>query len=260
MLWEDNPPPFSPYGKYPNGMPCSYNVSTWVGMTAAMNDAVSKPVMINGLNTFSGSATSPSPVIGDLVGVNTVGGDLEGCYSSLNQPISAGSQWFAMENTELSVLRRGKWFECLSRDVNSAAGNVPSRIWTLASFLLSYDPYKAILAEEYATPSGLRVMPESGLVALNPILPEPPVVSYLKRPSGAYGREYAHCYLRGASVGACAVAVTNDYGAPHAFPFRGYTRTLSLRGNGVLDGGTASAYGPPPPSIMQPYTAVIAFK
>lgn len=258
MIFEDNPGPLSPYASYPNGMPCGYTSSAWVNGAIAMNNAVSVPVMVNGLNAFTTTTAPNLSVV--LNGSNTAGGDLEGCYNDLNKPIETGSSWNIMEDTEIDVVRAGKLFECMGRDQGAASSNYAGRIFTLASFLMTYDPNHAVLAEEWATPDKFRVMPESGLVALNPLVAEPSGISGLKTAAGPYGREYSHCYYRGTYVGACAVAVNHDYGAIEKFPFSGYTHTLTLSGNGVLDGGTASVSGPAPPSTMSPYTAVIAFK
>ncbi|MFN2448960.1 MAG: hypothetical protein ABR508_04085 [Candidatus Baltobacteraceae bacterium] len=258
MILEDNAGPLSPYASYPNGMPCNYSSSSWVTGAIALNNSVSLPVMVNGLNAFTTSTAPNLSVVEN--GSNTAGGNLEGCYNYLNQPINTGNSWLIMENTELAVVHAGKLFECMGRDQSSASSNYAGRIFSLASFLLTYDPSHTMIASEWATTSGLHVMPETGLVPLDPLVSEPSAISSLKQTSGAYGRQYAHCYYRGTLVGACAIAVTHDYGNPEAFPFSGYAHTLTLSGAGVLDGGTASMSGPAPPSMMQPYTAVVAFK
>ncbi|MGZ3504334.1 MAG: hypothetical protein ACXVAM_08540 [Vulcanimicrobiaceae bacterium] len=259
QLWEDDGGALAlAYTTYSPSLPCSYNATTWTNASIALNNAVNVPVFMNGLNNFHDG--QPSPVLAVLAGSNTVGGDMEHCYSDNSQPIMGYSSWPIIENLELQVLREGKTFECMARNTNTASTQIPARIFTLASFLLTYDPSRAILAEEFQTTTQFHVMPESGLVPLNPLTAAPTDVSQLKTSTGAYGREFAHCYLRGTLVGACAVAISRDYGASHPFPFSGYRHTLVISGSGVLDGGTVSVSGPAPPSVMKPYTAVIAIK
>lgn len=258
MLYEDNAGPLSQYASYPNGMPCNYSDGAWVSGAIAMDNAVSVPVMINGLNSFDDSNVS-SRNLPIMSGSNTVAGSMEGCYDDLSQAIETGTSWQIMENTELAVTNMGKIYECMARNQGTASGMTQARLFTLASFLLSYNPSKSILAEEFYTPSRLHVFPESGLVALNPRTPTPSSYTSLRQPDGAYGREYGACYYRGTYVGACAVAVSREEGLTPAFPFPGYTRTLVLSGDGVLDGGTASMNGPAP-GYMPDGTGIIAFR
>ncbi|MBV8148649.1 MAG: hypothetical protein JO092_06135, partial [Candidatus Eremiobacteraeota bacterium] len=60
-------------------------------------------------------------------------------------------------------------------------------------------------------------------------------------------------------VGACAVVVNPDSGSAHPFPFPQYTHTLVLNGGGILDGGTVSTSGPPPPLNLAADEAAIVF-
>ena len=113
--------------------------------------------------------------------------------------------------------------------------------------------------EEFATPSGLHVFPESQLVALNPKVAQPSSVSGLLAQGGTYGREYADCYIAGTFAGPCAVVVNSDPSLSHAFPYPQYNHTLTLSGEGVLDGGTMSTQGAAPPLTMAPSSAAIVF-
>ena len=260
MIFEDNPGPLSGYASYPYGKPCNYSDSSWINGAIALNNAVSVPVMINGLSSFTSDTTSgTSRTLPILNGTNTKAGNMEGCYDNYSTPVEIGTSWDLIENTELSVNRMGKIFQCMARYGGTASSNIPSRMFTFASFLLSYNPSTSILQEEFATPDGLHVFPESELVALNPLVATPSNISYLRQSSGAYGRQYGACYLRGTYVGACAVAVSRDAGYTRAFPFSGYTHTLVVSGNGILDGGTVSTSGPAPGS-MPAGTGIIAFK
>jgi hypothetical protein len=258
MIFEDNGGPLSSYAKYPSGMPCGYSSSTWISYAEGMNNSISAPIIMNGLNAFT---TAPAPNLTVVENSsNTVGGNMEGCYNDLNDPIDTGTSWLIEENSELALSRAGKYFQCMGRDQASGASSTTARIFSYASFLLSYNPSKSVFESEWYTPSKFHVYPETGLVALNPVVSTPSSITSLRTSTGVYGREYGACYYRGTYVGKCAVAVNHTYGSVERFPFSGYTRTLTLSGYGVLDGGSASTNGPPPPSSMSAYTAVIAFK
>ncbi len=108
MIFEDNAGPLSPYASYPNGMPCGYTSASWISDTVALDNSVSIPVMVNGLNAFT-TTTAPNLAVVQQ-GANTVGGDLEGCYNDLNKPVESGNSWLIMEDTELAVSSRGQDF------------------------------------------------------------------------------------------------------------------------------------------------------
>ena len=122
--------------------------------------------------------------------------------------------------------------------------------------MLSYDPSRDVLWELGATPSGFHVFPESTLVALQPKTPEPTDVSSLLLTGGAYGREYGACYIKGAFVGPCAVAI-NPSSAPVAFPFVQYQHSVVLGGADVLEGGTISTTGTVPTTLGATEAAIV---
>ncbi len=259
MIFEDNAGALSPYATYPNGKPCNYTDSSWINGFIAANNTSPLGILSNGLNIFPSSLTTMyAPDLGMLQSKMSIGGNMEHCYSDNSQTTMSGNSWIHIENTELNVMRQAKYFECMARDTYSASSSIGPRLFTLASFLLSYDPNHAVLGEEYATPSGLHVFPESQLVALNPVVSAPSDVSYLRTSTGVYARQYNACYLKGQLVGACVVAV--DRSGPAAFPYSGYTHTLTISGSGILDGGTVSASGPAPPSTMSIGQGIVAFK
>jgi len=259
MIFQDNSGALSPYGTYPYGKPCNYSDSAWVNGYVKADNTSPIGVLPNGLNTFpSGFTTMYSPTLGLLSSTKVIGGNMEMCYSMNAQPLETGSSWIHIENTELYVMRQHRMFQCMARDTYSASTNIAARKFVLASFLLTYDPRYAILAEEFATPKGLHVFPESKLVPMNPVQAAPSDISGLHTSSGTYARQYNACYLGGRLVGACAIVVDKD--GTYRFPYSGYTHTLAISGAGVLDGGTVSASGPAPPSTMTAGQAVIAFK
>jgi hypothetical protein len=257
-VFEDDagPPMKDTYVTY-SGTPCNYSDPAWITAGQNLNQVPSIPVIFNGLNIFNGQSTSESMAL--LQSSNTIGASLEHCYSDNSQPKMGGWQWQTTENTELQVAARNKLFFCITRNSSSASTQSNPRIYTLASFLLTYNPSKSVLWEQYATTSGFHVEPESQLVVLNPLVPTPSSISGLQQNGGAYGREYGRCYYAGKFVGPCAVVV-NATSSPVPFPFPQYGHTLVLSGGGILDGGTAATNGAAPPSSLAPTEAAIVFQ
>jgi hypothetical protein len=240
-----------------SALPCNYSAADWLAATQAQIAGLGYPVIYNSIGAL-GTSTSVSPSI--ALNAVSIGGMMENCYDSVFSPHQPwGLQWIVVENTELAMANQHKLFFCYASYQGDAATNVGLRTFLYASFLLTYDPATSALWEYFGTPSGFHVEPESVLVATNPLVPEPTDVSTLNH-SGTYVREFATCYLAGASVGACAVAVNPDKIRYHPFPLSGYTHTLVLTGGGILDGGTVATTGPAPPATMNPLTAVVVFR
>lgn len=158
------------------------------------------------------------------------------------------------------MAQQGKFFICYSNDLTSASAAIAPRVYTYASYLLTYNLSTSMIWEYWGTTSGYTVEPESELVATSPVVAAPSSVSSLQTSTGAYGRRYNTCYIAAKAVGPCAVVVNPDSANSHTFPYTGYHHTLLLSGGGVLDGGTISAAGPAPPSSLGPLTAAIAFQ
>jgi hypothetical protein len=258
-LLEDTGGALSPYAVYDPfyaSLPCGYSDSAWIANTIGMNQAVGLPVFLNGLSLLN--KHDPSINIAALNGSNTIGGNFEGCYTSTNQKKAGTWFWTAIENTELQVAAKGKYFQCTLEDTTAASSSSDGRLYAYASFLLTYNPSTSAIRTEYTTPSRLHVMPETGLVPMSPVVATPSSIVGLKTPGGTYARQYSHCYLRGASVGACAVVVNSDAVA-HPFPYTAYHHTLTVSGNGVVDGGTVSFSGPAPPTTLPGLEARIVF-
>lgn len=258
-LWEDNASPPSasaPYDPFYPAMPCDYSDSAWNTNTIGMNQDVSLPVVVNGLSGLDGHNVSVA--MGELNGSNTIGAVFEGCYTATNEKKAPGWYWLAIENSEIQTIARGKLFECMAEDTAPANEETDSRLYTYASFLLTYTPTKGMYRTEYHTPSGFHVMPESKLVPLSPTTSAPASITGLQTPGGTYARRFSACYLSGSSVGGCAVVVNPDV-YPHPFPYSGFHHTLVISGNGVLDGGTVSTAGSAPPTTVPAKEAVIAF-
>ena len=255
-IFEDDAGPLSAFSAYApfSAMPCNYTDAGWIAGGIALDAAPSLPILFNGLSGLSGHSMSLSTQL--LSGANVLGGDYEGCYSATDQLKMNGWLWTAIENTELFTVAAGKAFECLQIDENTASTQTDARLYAYASFLLSYDPTRDILWEMGGTPSGFHVFPESTLVALQPKTPEPSDVSALQLTGGAYGREYGACYIAGAFVGPCAVAI-NPSSAPVAFPYVQYQHSVVLSGADVLEGGTISTTGAAPTTLGATEAAIV---
>jgi len=235
-------------------MPCGYSASSWLSSSQGENAFQSPvPIIYNGLQIAGQIGLNSSP--------NVAGGMEEGCYS-LNPTLKKAfdSYWTQREDTEITMAQENKLFFCYGMDTNSASSSVDSRIYSYASFLMTYKLSSSVLWEYYATSSGLHVMPESKLVALDPLITTPSTIGGLLLSTGVYGREYAHCYLAGSYVGPCATVVNSSRYTAHAYPYGSkYKHTLTLSGSGVLEGGSVSVTGSAPPSTLGNLEAVIVF-
>ncbi len=236
--------------------PCNYSFDQWIQDELNLLRNVGLPVIYNGLGNFDGHTVSKVLALN----ASAIGGMQESCYAQLGSVHSVGGwQWEATEDTEIRMAEAGKYFFCYGRDLTPATQAYPSRMYTDASFLLTYDPSTSVLWEYYKTPTGAHVMPESQLVALNPVNGDVHDIAQLRQANGSYVREYGACYLAGRPVGPCAAAVNPDAVA-HSLSLPGYSRTLVLSGSGVFDGGTVSIGNQPPPAQLAPLQAIIAFK
>lgn len=236
-----------------DAIPCGYDPRAWLEATKQQIQRLGVPIIYNGLQ-------EPNQMYLNSIS-SVIGGMYEGCYAdATTRPRIWDQYWTKIENVELGMAADKKLFFCLGRDSTSAAEAQDGRIYTLASFLLSYAQDSGVLWESYPTPSGYMVQPESQLVPLQPLRTNPKDISALKTSTGAYGREYRACYFAGSYVGGCAMVVNPDRNSAHDFPYGSkYAHTLILSGGGILDGGSASLVGPPPPSSVPPLGAVVAF-
>lgn len=253
-IFEDGPGDLQAYGE--TNLPCNYSTASWLAYGQYLNQYSPVPVVDNGLAELNGH--NPSLSISLLSGSNTAGAVYEHCYSDNTFLEETGWLWQAVENSEIQVGEKGKMFWCMLRNSNSASSSVQERIFALASFLLTYSPATSVLWEEFATPSGLHVMPESQLVPLNPSISTPGNVASLLQRGGNYARQYGACYYNGNALGHCAIVVNSDDSSAHPFPYSGYGHTLSVSGNGILDSYSISVNGSAPPSSVPAHSAVIA--
>jgi hypothetical protein len=248
-------PSYYPAGFFSPGLPCDYSDSSWLANERSLEASINHDTIINGLSALNDEGPSLSVQV--LSNPSTIGGMFENCVYESTDPDGVWV-WTALENTQLEVTAERKIFQCMDTDGTQADDAYAGRIYTLASFLMTYNPAYSVLWELYGTPSGFHVMPESQLVPLDPVVPTPSTVSNLES-NDVYFREYRECYYAGRLIGQCAMVVNNDR-AVHATPALtlSYHHTLVLSGNGVLDGGTVSFEGPAPPSSLGAESAFIA--
>jgi hypothetical protein len=240
---------------YAQDVPCNYSLDSWLRDEIDLFRSLHYPVVYNGLNDFKNHGIAPEIDLNKAA----IGGMMEECYAQLNPDHRVdGWQWWATEETELRMAQERKYFFCYGRDLSPAQESYDGRLYTYASFLLTYDPNTTVLWEYYKTPSDLHVMPESQLVALHPVRAIRHVAD-LRANEGVYLREYKDCYIAGRRMGACVAAVNPDDDT-HALNLRGYRRTLQLQGAGIIDGGTVRIANDPPPRSLASRGAVIAFK
>jgi hypothetical protein len=258
-IYEDDAGPLSPFETYTpfSSMPCQYSDTAWINAGMAINQAQNVPVIFNGLSALNGHNMAPS--VNLLAASNTIGANYEHCYSDSSTAKMGGWLWQVIEQTEMYVGSLHRNFVCQLRNTAPAQSATDARLYALASFLLTYDPSTSVLWEEFATNSGFHVMPEAGLILLDPVGGAASNISSLQASGGTYGRQYGQCFLHGAFVGSCAVVVNPDAGASHPFPYPQYTHSLVLQGSGVLDGGSVITNGPPPPASLAPMEAAVVF-
>ena len=240
-----------------SAMPCNYTDTAWLAGEASVIAGAAAPVIFNGLSGFNNDSVSLDVPLAS--GTNDLGGTFEHCFSDNAQPEYGTWVWANTENTQLQLTAADRIFLCMAVNSGAASSSTAARMYTLASFLMTYDPAYSVLWESFGTASGLHVMPESEIVPLDPVVAQPSDVSALQISGGAYGREYRECFIAGKFVGPCAVAVNPDDQLSHPFPYPQYTHTLVLNGNGVLDGGTIATNGPAAPTELPPLGSAIVF-
>ena len=242
---------------YAEDTPCGYSLDSWIRDEASLLQSLGRPTIYNGLSDYNGHGVAKEIALNRTA----AGGMMEECYARLRADHRVGDwRWIATENTELQMARDRKYFFCYGRDLTPADQADDSRMYTYASYLLTYDLQTTVLWQYYKTPSGGHVMPESQLVAEEPLVRTVSRIDQLRGSGGSYVRKYAACYIAGRSVGPCAAAVNPDSGSAHGVDLQGYRRTLVLNGSGVFDGGAIQTSGGAPPSTLGPLQAVIAFK
>ena len=235
-------------------VPCNYDEAAYDSAVNAVHSALGVPMWINAL----GAAPNPADAVDLLQPSNVLGAMCEICYSvnGTTDSVQTGASWQNIENAEIGTIAQHKVFWDYGRATGPAATETALRIYTYASFLLTYDPNYTMFQEALSTPSGFPVMPETALVPMNPLTTQSNVSGY-QAPGGSYMREFGACYYQGTFVSNCAVVV-NSSAAPVPVPTTSYSHALVLSGAGVLDGGSVTFNGAAP-SQLAPRSAAILF-
>jgi hypothetical protein len=253
-----------------SAMPCSMNQDKWTDQYQTLVQAAPFPVIYNGLMDlpYHGNYEfEMSPSVRLAKPSRVLGGMFEGCYTDPGRPghKTQGSRWRQTENEQLYMAHAQKLFLCVEsaqvsgRNKQMADQSIDARQYGEASFLLSYDSKTSMIRQKFENPSGFELDPETGLVALDPVVTPPNDVNSLKTSTGAYAREFRSCYIKGSPVGPCAAVVNSDKTSTVGFPFSNYHHTLVMNGGGILDGGTIATNGPAP-GDLGPMTGVVAFQ
>jgi hypothetical protein len=245
-----------------SALPCHFYQTAWTNDTNTMDTDLGMTIVYNGLGLVLHGQNTPGEAF--KLNPTTSGGMSEDCYVGRTPSgYYYAPHWAATENTEIGMQQAGRIFICHGDLYTPASSSDAARTYFYASILLTLDLNTTIANTEFTASSGVTVMPEVQLVPEQPLVQTPSSVDALLQPSGVYGREYAACYLAGASIGPCAVAINPNNpskGPPLAFPWpTKYQHTLSMSGSGVYDGGTVSLNGPAPPANMPGGTAAIVF-
>jgi hypothetical protein len=227
-------------------LPCNFSQSTYESDTNAVDASLSVPMFVNTL----GAGSYPDQQVGFAQASNVIGAMCEECYAAYNSSkvdyAIGGTTWQHTENAEIAMVAMHKIFWDYARAIGDPTAETGLRTFIYASFLLTYDPSYAMLQEAFQSASGFPIMPETGLVPMNPATTATDVGGYAT--SGLYMRTFGACFYRGASVGACAVLV-NPSGSAVPIPPTAYAHSMALTGGGVLDGGSASFTAPAPTSL-----------
>jgi hypothetical protein len=236
-------------------LPCNYDEASYDSAVNSVHSALGVPMWINAL----GAAPNPANAVDLVQPSNVLGAMCELCYagnSANGDFVQTGTSWQNIENAEIGTISQGKVFWDYARATGDPSVETSLRTYVYASLLLSGDPSHVMLQEAFQSATGFPVMPETGLVAMNPLTTASSVSGY-QAPGGAYFREFGSCYYQGNFLSNCAVAVNPNAGSVPV-PSTSYSHSLVLSGAGVLDGGSA-AFNGPAISQLAPGTAVILF-
>jgi hypothetical protein len=236
-------------------LPCNFSQSSYVSATNAVTQSLGLPAFVNTL----GSGSYPDAQIGYAQASNVIGAMCELCYagnSSGSDYAIGGTVWQHTENAEIAIVAMHKIFWDYARAVGDPTAETGLRTFVYTSFLLTYDPSYAMLQEAFRTASGFPIMPETGLVPMNPVTTATSVSGYAS--GGVYIREFGDCYYRGSRIGACAVVV-NPGGTTANIPANSYTHAMTLSGGGVLEGGSAQ-FTAPAVSSLGPNSGAVLVK
>ena|GEM_PF-387182 len=205
--------------------------NAWFLGERAIVSASSLPVILNG----SGPDWGPAYGGAILTLPNVLGVNFEGCFSNgaIGLMNVRHGYWGRMESALLADARLRKYVVCMM----SGPFDPAQRVYTLASWWLTYDARWSVAAPVTRAADGYAVYPEYDIVPMDPDRSAHTTVAQFQT-GGVYVRTFARCYDRGAPIGACAAVVNPDL-VPHAMPhsLRTFMRAMSLENRSVYTGG-----------------------
>lgn len=235
-------------------LPCNWSQSTYVSATNSVHASIGKPIFVNTI----GASSNPVAQTAYANATNVIGAMCEICYAgnrSGSDYAQTGGTWGQIENAEIAMVQKHKIFWDYARAIGDPSTETPLRKFIYASFLLTYDPNYAMMQTAFKSSHAFPVMPETGLVPMNPVTTATSVTGY-QRSGGAYMREFGACYYRGVNKGKCAVVV-NPGTSTVTVPTSAYGHSLTLSGGGVLDGGSVGFSGGRPTSLAPGSAAIL---
>lgn len=222
-------------------LPCNWSLSSYVAATNRVTQSLVKPTFVNTIN-----AGDPQDQVGYVKATNAIGAMCEICFAGYNRKlgkdvVTIGTRWGQLQNAAIAVVNLHKIFWDYPRPVGYANWEIPLRKYIYATFLLTYSPQYSMYQVAFKTNSGFPIMPETGVVPMNPVTTASTVSGYY-RPGGAYMREFGACYYLAVYKSKCAVVV-NPGSTTVTVPTTAYAHSLNLVGSGVLDGGYVTFTG-----------------
>jgi hypothetical protein len=246
-------------GGLTNGI-CSYASSTWLSATNTLHSTVAAALGIKlFVNAIDAWATNLTPV--QLAQTSqpaaVLGAMAEGAFVN-GSGVKTGSAWANEENAAIATQNNGKIFWALPNNTTTASSAQALRTYSYASFLLTFNPNQSMYQDGYGTPSHFSVMPETGLVPMDPATTATGTITTYALAGGGYERTWADCYYNGSYLGGGCAVVINPTSATIAVP-PGYMHSLVMNGGGLYEGGTVSFNGPTI-GTLAPGTAAILFQ
>jgi hypothetical protein len=249
--------------------PCARTYDREREATYGLWSSLRMPVIFNGLGDAPDDGRTAANIQAALTGPGVIGGMYEFCLSTSDNGTDhvlrkkrVDGAWLSAQNSHLQTVALGRYFLCYAGSDTPAASpsGLDERAYVYASFLLVYRLEHSVL--EMAAAGARRrvpVYPESQLVALGPVRPQPRDVEELRTAGGAFVREYARCFLHGRAAGPCAAIVNPSASRTVPVSLPRYRHALELRGDALWDRGTATVTAVAPRELP-PATGAVVFR
>jgi hypothetical protein len=248
-----------------NGPPCSgdpprpWTEPATAAAYASHLGAARATIIFNGLSAYTDKPELHAVPLVLFREPNVIGGMCEECYAGNNpDQLKNGVEWQDALDLQIRTIRLHKIFWLYARYI---ANDPAARMYTFASYMLAWDPRYSVYQTAYAPENRgqLKVTPETGLVAHEPLGGEVSSVYQLRDSGGTFVREYRRCYYRRKPIGGCAFVVNNDRFLPRLRPrLRArYEHVLVVHGGMVLEGGAVSFDGRGVPGTIPPLSGFV---